>query len=168
MNKEYMNMDHHIENASKAIQNAKIVQNTAKKILTKKSEIHPKQIKELDKIMQMVIENTDKAMKGVKLAESRVKSRLNAVKKETAKTITHTRNAKYAAIASRKTANAALATSKKMTTPILGKKHQKIYNIQIISSIRAAKVAENEIRKATLASKTARIAARMALKELQI
>ena len=163
-----MNVDSHIENAARAIHNAKIVQGTGKKILRKKSNIRPKQIKELDRIMQMVVVNTDKAMRGAKLAESRAKSRLNAVKKESAKTITHTRNAKYAAITSRKAANAALATSKKMTTEILEKKHQKTYDIQIVSSIRAAKIAENEIQKATLASKTARIAARMALKELQI
>ena len=83
-----MNVDSHIENAARAIHNAKIVQGTGKKILRKKSNIRPKQIKELDRIMQMVVVNTDKAMRGAKLAESRAKSRLNAVKKESAKTIT--------------------------------------------------------------------------------
>ncbi|MDH3311632.1 MAG: hypothetical protein OEM28_00605 [Nitrosopumilus sp.] len=163
-----MNIDSHIENAARAIHNAKMVRNTSKKILAKKSNIHPEHIEELSKIMQSVISSTDKAMKGAKMAESRARSRLAAVKKETSKTITHTRNAKYAAIASRKSANSALITSKKMTNPQLGKKYQKTYDIQIAASIRAAKVAEKETQKATMASKTARIAARMALKELQI
>ncbi|MCV0392089.1 MAG: hypothetical protein K5790_02215 [Nitrosopumilus sp.] len=163
-----MNIDSHIENAARAIHNAKMVRNTSKKLLIKKSNIHPEHIIELSKIMQSVISSTGKAMKGAKLAESRAKSRLEAVKKEIAKTITHTRNAKYAAIASQKSANAALITSKKMTNPQLVNKHQKTYNIQIEASIRAAKVAEKETQKATIASRTARIAARMALKELQI
>ncbi|MGY5147281.1 MAG: hypothetical protein ACW9W4_04720 [Candidatus Nitrosopumilus sp. bin_7KS] len=163
-----MNIDPHIENATRAIHNAKIVRNTSKKLLAKKFNSHPEHIAKLSEIMQSVVSSTNKAMKGAKLAESRAKSRLAAVKKETSKTITHTKNAKYAAIVSRKSANAALATSKKMTTPQLEKKYQKTYNIQIESSIRAAMVAENEIAKATMASKTARIAARMALKELQI
>ena len=163
-----MNIDSHIENATRAIHNAKIVRNTSKKILSKKSDIHPEHVKELSKIMQSVISSTDKAMKGAKLAESRAKSRLAAVKEETSKTITHTRNAKYAAIASRKSANSALITSKKMTNPQLEKKYQKTYNIQLESSICAARVAEKETAKALMASKTARIAARMALKELQI
>ena len=163
-----MEIDSHIENATRAIHNAKMVRNTSKKILTKKSNIHPEHIQELSKIMQGVISSTDKAMKGSKLAESRAKSRLAAVKKETSKAIIHTRNAKYAAIASRKSANSALATSKKMTNLQLEKKYQKTYDIQIIASIHAAKVAEKETQKATMASKTARIAARMALKELQI
>ena len=163
-----MNVDSHIENATRAIHNAKIVRNTSRKILTKKSNIHPEHIQELSRIMQSVISSTDKAMKGAKLAESRAKSRLAAVKKETAKTMTHTRNAKYAAIASRKSANSALITAKKMTNPQLGKKYQKTYDVQITASIRAAKVAEKETQKATMSSKTARIAARMALKELQI
>ncbi|MHA7647423.1 hypothetical protein [Nitrosopumilus sp. S4] len=163
-----MNIDSHIENAARAIHNAKMVRNSSKKILLKRSNNNPDHIKELRKIMQGVISNTDKAMKGAKLAESRAKSRLAAVKKEIAKTITHTRNAKYAAIASQKSASAALITSKKMTNPQLVSKHQKTYNIQIEAAIRAAKVAEKETHKATIASRTARVAARMALKELQI
>ncbi|MDH3360932.1 MAG: hypothetical protein OEL56_01995 [Nitrosopumilus sp.] len=163
-----MNIDSHIENAARAIHNAKMVRDASKKILAKKSNIHPEHIQELSKIMQGVISSTDKAMKGAQLAESRAKSRLAAVKKETSKIITHTRNAKYAAIAARKSANAALTTSKKMTNPQLGKKYQRTYDIQITAAIRAAKVAEKETQKATLASKTARIAARMALKKLQI
>ena len=116
--------------------------------------------------MQGVISSTDKAMKGALLAESRAKSRWIEVKKETSKTITHTKNAKYASIVSRKSANAALATSKKMTNPQLEKKYQKTYNMQIESSIRAAMVAENEIAKATKASEIARMTARIDLKEL--
>ena len=163
-----MDIDSHIENATRAIHNAKMVRNASKELLVKKSSIHPEHIEELSRIMQGVIASTDKAMKGAKLAESRAKSRLAAVKKETTKTITHTRNAKYAAIASRKSANSALITSKKMVNPQLVKKYQKTYEIQIGASIRAAKVAERETQKATMASKTARVAARMALKELQI
>ena len=163
-----MQIDSHIENAARAIHNAKMVRNTSKKILAKKSNIRPEHIQELSNIMQSVISSTDKAMKGARLAESRAKSRLAAVKKETSKAIIHTRNAKYAATASRKSANSALITSKKMTNPKLEKKYEKTYDVQIAASVRAAKVAEKETQKATLASKTARIAARMALKELQI
>lgn len=55
-----------------------------------------------------------------------------------------------------------------MTNIQLGKKYQKTYNMQISTSIRTAKVAENEIKKAMITSKTARIIARIALKEVQI
>jgi hypothetical protein len=55
-----------------------------------------------------------------------------------------------------------------MTNPQLEKKYQKTYDIQITVSIRAAKVAEMETQKAIVASKTARITARIALKEIQI
>jgi len=163
-----MNIDYDIENATRAIHNAKIIQNVSKKILRKKSDIHPEHIEELSNIMRKVELSTNKAMKGAKLAESRAKSRLAAVKKETSKTIAHTRIAKYAAIASRKSANAALATSKKMANLHLEKKYQKTYDVQIAAAIRTAKIAEKETQKATIASKTARVAARMALKELQI
>ena len=163
-----MDIESQIKHANKAIHNAKLVRNTSRKLLTNKLNIRPSQLRELSNTMQKVEESTDRAMKGAKLAESRAKSRLSAVRKATAKTIAHTTKAKYAAIASRKTANAALATSKKMTNPKFEKKYQRTYNIQIESSIRAAKVAENETIKALTASKTARIAARMALKELQI
>lgn len=165
-----MDLESRIEHANKAIHNAKLVRETSKKILSTKSRVNirPSQIRELSNTMQKVVESTNKAMKGAKLAESRAKSRLAAVKRATAKTIAHTTKAKYAAITSRKTANAALATSKKMTNPNLEKKYQKTYGIQIESSIRAAKIAEDETAKALIASKTARIAARMALKEMQI
>jgi hypothetical protein len=165
-----MDLESYIEHANKAIHNAKLVRHTSKRILLGKSKtnVQPSQIRELSDTMQKVVDITDKAMKGARLAESRAKSRLLAVKRATAKTITHTTKAKHAAIASRKTANAALAISKKMINPNLEQKYKKTYNIQIESSIRAAKIAEDEIAKALLASKTARIAARMALKEMQI
>lgn len=161
-----MNINSHIGNATRTIHNAKRVRDTSKKLLAKKINIYPEHVANLSKIMQGVISSTDKAMKGALLAESRAKSRWIEVKKETSKTITHTKNAKYASIVSRKSANAALATSKKMTNPRLEKKYQKTYNMQIESSIRAAMVAENEIAKATKASEIARMTARIDLKEL--
>ncbi|MGY5149850.1 MAG: hypothetical protein ACW9W3_07280 [Candidatus Nitrosopumilus sp. bin_68KS] len=163
-----MDLDSHIQHANKAIHNTKVVRETSRKILGRKLNVHPTYIRELSKTMQSVIISTDKAIKGAKLAESRAKSRLAAVKKATAKTIAHTKNAKYAAIASKKTANAALETSNKMKNPKYEKKYQEIFDAQIAGSIHVAKVAEIETEKALKASKTARIAARMALKEMQI
>jgi cell division protein FtsI/penicillin-binding protein 2 len=116
-------IDPHIEDATKAIHKAKIIKDTpkesltkkslAKKILAKKQVIHPKDIEELSKIMQKVIVSTDKAMKGTKVTKNKTESKWIEVKKETAEIINHTRNAKYAAMASKKSANAALATAKK-------------------------------------------------------
>ena len=42
-----MNLDSHIENATRAIHNAKIVRNASRKILTKKSNIHPEHIERI-------------------------------------------------------------------------------------------------------------------------
>lgn len=165
-----MRIEKQIKLANNAIKNAKAVREASKKILAKKTEkqVHPEHIKELSKIMQNVADSTDKAMKGAKLAESRAKSRLMAVKKATAKTISYTAKAKNAALASKKTANAALMTSKKMKTKALQKKYQKTYNIQIHASLNAAHVAKVATEKALEAAKTARIAARMPLEEMKI
>lgn len=161
-----MGLELHIQHANKAIHNAKAVKETSRKILGVKSNIQPDDIKDLSQIMQNVIDSTDKAIREVKLAGSRSKSRLITVKKAKKIIVDHTKNAKYAAIESRKTADAALETSKKMKNSEMQKKYQKTYDTQIAGSIHAAKVAEKETEKALRALKNTRNVARGALKEI--
>ena len=163
-----MDLKSQLKHANRAIHNAQEVRTASEKLLAKKSKkpIQPSQLKELAKIMHDIEVATDKTMKGAKLAESRAHSRLLAVKKATSKAIMYTKKAKYAALASKKAANSALITSRKMKTPQLAKKYQKTYRIQINASVRAAKTAKDATEKAVKSSETARIAARMPLKEL--
>ena len=167
-----MDIESQIQKANNAIKHAKAIQHQSKKLLLKNNDdphsLNLSTLYELSEIMEKVASSTEKSMNGAKLAESRARSRLMAVKKASAKTIKFTAKAKSAAIASRKAANAALLTSKKMTTPQLQKRHQKTYAIQIHASINAAKIAQEATLKASEAAKTARIAARMPLEEMQI
>lgn len=164
-----MDLKSQLKHANRAIHNAQEIRTASEKLLAKNSKksIPPSQLKELTKIMHDIELATEKTMKGAKLAESRAKSRLLAVKKATSKAVAYTKKAKYAALASKKAANSALMTSGKMKTPQLVKKYQKTYRIQINASIRAAKTAKDAAEKAVKASETARVAARMPLKELR-
>lgn len=143
-----MDLESQIQHANKTIQNAKAVKETSGKILRRKSKIQPNHLKELSKIMHNVIVHIDKIINDTKQSQSRKKSRFKEIKKPTAKIITHTKNAKYAAIESKKMADTALKTSNKMKDPKHEKKLQEVFDVQIAGSVHAAKVAESETKKA--------------------
>lgn len=164
-----MDIESHIQKANKAIRHAQAIQQTSKKLLLNDNDdpdsLNLTTLSELSRIMDKVVSSTEKSMNGAKLAESRARSRLMAVKKAAAKTIHHTAKAKRAAITSKKALHAALLTSKKLNG---NPKLRKIYNTQVKAALKAAKLSEQETCHALKASKTARLAARMPLEPMKI
>lgn len=162
----------HILQANKAIKNAQEVQIASKNILSKNKKQPTSQISALEdlyKTMDRIVKDTEKSIKGARLAESGAKSRLAAVKKATAQTIKHTAKAKRAALASKKLSQSALLTYKNINSNTsFQKKYQTILHTQINGAIRAAKESERQTQLALKSSITARQAARMNLPPLKI
>ena len=165
-----VDIENNLRKANKAIKNAEAIQITSTKLLfNQKHESSLQTLQDLYKIMDRVAKDTEKSMKGIKLAESRARSRLMAVKKAATKTIQHTAKAKRAAIASKKAAHAALLTSKKMNSEShQSKKLQITFQTQINASIRAAKESEKQTQLALKSSRIARQAARIPLEPMKI
>ena len=166
-----MDIESQIQKANKAIKHAKAIQHQSKKLLLKNNDdphsLNLSTLSELSEIMEKVAASTEKSMNGAKLAESRARSRLMAVKKAATKTIHHTAKAKRAAITSKKALDAAIVSSKKLNNN-QDYKLRKIYNTQVKAALKAAKISEQETRHALKASKTARLAARMPLEPMKI
>lgn len=168
-----MDFEKHIKHADSAIKHAISVQKKSRTLLQKNhiesSHFNMQKLGELNNTMKNVAKMSDKAMKGAKLAESRARSRLMAVKNASTQVIHHTANAKRAAIASKKSAEAAVITSKKIgKNPNNSKKHTRTFNIQIQAAMCAAKESERSMKLALKASKIARLAARIPLEPKKI
>ena len=169
-----MGIDSHLRHANQAMKNAKIAQDTAQKIFFKKSVKNTKQdslqdLAKLGNAMANVVKTTEKAIKGAKLAESRAKARLTAVKKASSDTVKYTIRAKHAAIASKKAAQSAAVTSKKIRqNPDNSRKLHTIYKTQVKAALVAAKTSEKNTALALKSSKVARAAARISLKPVQL
>ena len=169
-----MDIDSHIRHANNAMKNAKMAQNTAQKIFFQKYKRDGKQdslndLVKLSKAMDSVAKTTEKAMKGAKLAESRAKARLAAVKKASSDTVKYTIRAKHAAIASKKAAQSAAITSKKIQqNPNNSRKFHSMYKTQVKAALVAAKTSEKNTALALKSSKVARAAARISLKPLNL
>lgn len=168
-----MDFEKQIKHADSAIKNAMLVQKKSRALLQKNnvesSHSNLVKLEQLNNTMKNVAKMSDKAMKGAKLAESRAKSRLMAVKKASTQVIHHTARAKRAAIASKKSAEAAVITLKKIGKKSnTSKKHQRTFNIQVQAAMRAAKESEYSMKQALKASKVARLAARMPLEAKKI
>ena len=166
-----MDIESQIKKANKAIKHAKAIQHKSKKLLLKNNDdpnsLNLSTLSELSQIMEKVATSTEKSMNGAKLAESRARSRLMAVKKAATKTIHHTAKAKRSAIASKKALDAAIESSKKLNEN-QSSKLRGVYNTQVKAALKAAKISEQETRHALKASKTARLAARMPLEPMKI
>ena len=168
-----MGIESHLQHADNAIKNAKITQNAAQKILFRRySNTKSNSLKDLAKLsstMNDVVNNTNKAIKGAKLAESRAKARLAAVKKASSDTIKYTARAKRSAMASKKAAQAAAITSKKIQQqPNKVQKLHATYKIQVKAALTAAKDSEKNTKLALKSSKIARAAARIPLKPMNL
>ena len=168
-----MTINNHIRHSNNTIKNAEKIQEISSEIFVKNFDNHAssnnmKELVELSKIMNKIIKTTDNAMRGAKLAESRVKARMIAVKKASAETIKYTARAKRAAIASKKATQVAQITSKKMQQCPQMKKLQTSYKIQIKGALTAAKESERNSVLALKSSKMARAAARVALEPKKI
>ena len=161
----------HVDNA---IITAKKVQNISTNIYfqrynRKYNQKSLQNLVNLTKTVDKIVATTNKAMKGAKLAESRAKARLVAVKKASSETIKYTAKAKRAAIASKKAVQAASMTSKKIQqNPNQEKRIQMTYKIQIKAALTAAKESEKNSDLALKSSKIARAAARIPLEKKKI
>ena len=168
-----MDIESQIRHANQAIKHAKDVQNTSQKIFFQqyadlKSESLDAILK-LGKIMDNVAKTTDKAMRGAKIADKRAKARLVAVKKATSETVKYTARAKRAAITSKKAAESAIITSRKMEKfPKQKEKLHMTYKIQLKAAITAAKESEKNTKLAMKSSKVARAAARIPLEPIKL
>ena len=162
------------KHANKTIENAKKIQNISSKIFFQKynsnnSSKNLQNLVELAKTMNHIVKTTDKAMKGAKFAESRARARLAAVKKASSDTIKYTARAKRAAIASKKAAQSAVITSKKIQqNSNHSKSLETTYKIQIKAALIAAKESEKNTDLALKSSKLARAAARIPLEAKKI